>query len=100
MEQVMDIIQAITCKCNITPGKDIVFNGFENSTSFQLRFLARMEVDSALAWQILWNDEAHFYLNSEIDTHNCRLWSEANSHMCPHTLLYSQKVTFKSGFNA
>lgn len=38
--------------------------GEENTpNNFSLRFLLKMEVDDAQAWQILYDDEAHFYLN-------------------------------------
>ncbi|GBN27936.1 hypothetical protein AVEN_216322-1 [Araneus ventricosus] len=43
-----------------------------------LQFLARMEVDNAWPWNILWTDEAHFYLQGSVNTQNCRIWAKEN----------------------
>lgn len=68
--------------------------GDENTRiAFSLKFLARMQVYNAWPLQILWSDEAHFHLNSEINIHNCRIWSEANPDACLQIPLHSQNVT-------
>ncbi|GBM60329.1 hypothetical protein AVEN_108115-1 [Araneus ventricosus] len=65
--------------------------------AFALKFLARMEVDNAWPWNILWTDEAHFHLQSAINTQNCRIWVRGNPFQM---LIHSQKVTVWCGFRA
>ncbi|GBL80579.1 hypothetical protein AVEN_225267-1 [Araneus ventricosus] len=43
--------------------------------AFALQFLARMEVDNAWPWNILWTDEAHFNPQGSVNTQNCRIWA-------------------------
>lgn len=63
-------------------------------------FLSRMEVGNTWLSKILWIDEAEFYLNREINTHKCCIWSEANPNACLKTLLHLQNVTISCGFTA
>ncbi|GFY33478.1 uncharacterized protein TNCV_2227471 [Trichonephila clavipes] len=48
------------------------------SSAFQ--FLVRVIVDVTWSWNILWSDEAHFYLHRQANTLNCRIWVEENLH--------------------
>ncbi|GFU48642.1 uncharacterized protein TNCV_1440101 [Trichonephila clavipes] len=43
--------------------------------------------------QILFSDEAHFWLNGYIKKQNCRIWSEANSQVYVETPLHPEKLT-------
>lgn len=68
--------------------------------SFALEFLARMEVDEHWPWNILWTDEAHFYLNGDVNTHNCRIWAKQIPHVIYPVPLHSPKVTVWCGMTA
>ncbi|GFV47801.1 uncharacterized protein TNCV_3383311 [Trichonephila clavipes] len=43
--------------------------------------------------QILFSDEAHFWLNSYVNKPNCRIWSEANPQVYVETPLHPEKLT-------
>ena len=43
--------------------------------TFSLDFLAHMEADSEWLWNILWTDEAHFYLQGFVNTQNYRIYA-------------------------
>ncbi|GBL99571.1 hypothetical protein AVEN_68835-1 [Araneus ventricosus] len=68
--------------------------------AFALQFLARMEVDNAWPWNILRTDEAHFHLQSSVNTQNCRIWTRENPFQMQPLPLNSQKVTVWWGFTA
>lgn len=68
--------------------------------TFALEFLARMEVDNEWPWNILWTDEAHFYLNGVVNTQNCRIWATENPFACVSIPLHSAKVTVWCGMTA
>lgn len=53
---------------------------FPIKNDFLLRILTQMEIEPELLSRILWTDEAHFFLNSGVDTQNCRMWSTNNPH--------------------
>ncbi|GFX99727.1 hypothetical protein TNCV_257661 [Trichonephila clavipes] len=42
---------------------------------------------------ILFNDEAHFWLNGYVNKQNCRIWSEANPQVYVKTPLHPEKLT-------
>ncbi|GFT23524.1 uncharacterized protein NPIL_381531 [Nephila pilipes] len=42
---------------------------------------------------MLWSDRAHFYVRGGINTHNCRIWADTNSHVGLQIILHSPKVT-------
>ncbi|GFU60434.1 hypothetical protein TNCV_3115081 [Trichonephila clavipes] len=44
--------------------------------SFAVSFLNIMNID--LSSNILWSDEAHFYLNETVNTQNCRIWTKTS----------------------
>ncbi|GFW72759.1 uncharacterized protein TNCV_1266031 [Trichonephila clavipes] len=73
---------------------------FETRHLFSLQFLARLEVDPEWLWNILWTDEAHFHLDSSVNTHNCRIWESDNPHSTLQVPLHSPKVTVWCGFFA
>ncbi|GFW05081.1 putative transposable element [Trichonephila clavipes] len=43
--------------------------------------------------RILFNDEAHFWLNGYVNKQNCRIWSEANPQVYFETPLHPEKLT-------
>ncbi|GFV55946.1 putative DD41D transposase [Trichonephila clavipes] len=43
--------------------------------------------------QILFSDEAHFWLNGYVNKQNCRIWSEANPQVNVETPLHPEKLT-------
>ncbi|GFT93378.1 uncharacterized protein TNCV_337431 [Trichonephila clavipes] len=43
--------------------------------------------------QILFSDEAHFWLNGYVSKQNCRIWSEANPQVYVKTPLHPEKLT-------
>ncbi|GFY11084.1 hypothetical protein TNCV_4470701 [Trichonephila clavipes] len=43
--------------------------------------------------RILFNDEAHFWLNGYVNQQNCRIWSEANPQVYVETPLHPEKLT-------
>ncbi|GFX70946.1 uncharacterized protein TNCV_1689291 [Trichonephila clavipes] len=63
-------------------------------------FLARMEVDDAWPWKILWSDEAHFYLDRAMNTQNCRKWGTSPLNILHQKPLQNDYVTAWSGFTA
>ncbi|GBL73768.1 hypothetical protein AVEN_230745-1 [Araneus ventricosus] len=59
-----------------------------------------MEVENARPWNILWTDEAHFYLQGSVNTQNCRIWARENPFQVQPLPLHYQKVTVRCGFKA
>ncbi|GFY06370.1 uncharacterized protein TNCV_3651571 [Trichonephila clavipes] len=43
--------------------------------------------------RILFSDEAHFWLNGNVNKQNCRIWSEANPQVYVETPLHAEKLT-------
>ncbi|GFU58737.1 putative DD41D transposase [Trichonephila clavipes] len=43
--------------------------------------------------QVLFRDEAHFWLNGYVNKQNCRIWSEANPQVYVETPLHPEKLT-------
>ncbi|GFV38735.1 uncharacterized protein TNCV_4421031 [Trichonephila clavipes] len=43
--------------------------------------------------QILFSDEAHFWLNGYVNKQDCRIWSEANPQVYVETPLHPEKLT-------
>lgn len=68
--------------------------------TFALTFLARVQVDEAWPWKILWSDEAHFYLNGTVNTQNSRIWASEQPHAVEEIPLHPQKLTVWCGFTA
>ncbi|GFY09440.1 uncharacterized protein TNCV_4321191 [Trichonephila clavipes] len=80
--------------------QELLAHDFETRHLFSLQFLARLEVDPEWPWNILWTDEAHFYLDGSVNTHNCRIWESDNPHSTLQVPLHSPKVTVWCGFSA
>lgn len=80
--------------------QELLYTDHDKRLTFALTFLARMEVDDAWPWKILWGDEAHFYLNGTVNTQNCRIWDDKSPHAVTAIPLHSPKVTVWCGFTA
>ncbi|GFW63316.1 uncharacterized protein TNCV_3477321 [Trichonephila clavipes] len=48
--------------------------------------------------QILFSDEAHFWLDGYVNKQNCRIWSEANPQVYAETPLHPEKLTVWCAF--
>ncbi|GBN25927.1 hypothetical protein AVEN_142851-1 [Araneus ventricosus] len=57
----------------ITYVQELVPADLPKREAFALHFLARMKVDNAWPWNILWTDEAYFHLQCSVNTQNCRI---------------------------
>ncbi|GFX31635.1 putative transposable element [Trichonephila clavipes] len=70
--------------------------GLEHHTA-KRRFVEWAQNEIAVApdfhKQILFNDEAHFWLNGYVNKQNCRIWSEANPQVYVETPLHPEKLT-------
>ncbi|GFX00672.1 uncharacterized protein TNCV_2236791 [Trichonephila clavipes] len=79
--------------------QELLPHDFETRHLFSLQFLARLEVDPEWPWNILWTEEAHFYVDGSVNTHNCRIWESDNPHSTLRVPLHSPKVTVWCGFS-
>ncbi|GBL90155.1 hypothetical protein AVEN_135491-1 [Araneus ventricosus] len=93
-----NILQCYPIK--ITHVQELVPADLPKREAFALQFLARMEVDNAWLWNILWTDEAYFHLQGSVNTQNCRIWTRENPFQMQPLPLHSQKVTVWCGFTA
>ncbi|GBM26826.1 hypothetical protein AVEN_32077-1 [Araneus ventricosus] len=84
----------------ITHVQELVPADLPKRKAFALQFLARMEVDNACPWNILWTDEDHFHLQGSVNTQNCRIWAGENQFQMQPLSLHSQKITVWCGFMA
>ncbi|GBN83896.1 hypothetical protein AVEN_271197-1 [Araneus ventricosus] len=75
----------ITCAQKLVPAD------LPKREAFALPFLARMEVDNAWPWSILWTDEAHFHFQGSVNTQNCRIWEKWNPFQMQPLHLHSQR---------
>lgn len=60
---------------------------------FAQRQLEALAADPALLTNLVFSDEAHFYLNGEVNRWDYRLWSDENPHWFAEEPLHPQKVT-------
>ncbi|GFY23138.1 DUF4817 domain-containing protein [Trichonephila clavipes] len=67
---------------------------------FTVNFRNRMSVYLLWTWNILRSDEAHFYHNGTVNTHNCHIWAKENTRILTEDPLQSPKVTIRWGFMA
>ncbi|GBM13561.1 hypothetical protein AVEN_266909-1 [Araneus ventricosus] len=82
-EILRNILQCYPFK--ITHVQQLVPADLPKREAFALRFLARMDVDNAWPWNILWTDETH--LQGSVNTQNCRIW--ANREFVPNATIAS-----------
>ncbi|GFX82889.1 uncharacterized protein TNCV_2958451 [Trichonephila clavipes] len=57
-----------------------------------------MTVDLSWPWNILWGNEAHFYLNGIVNTYNCCIWAKENLRIRTEIPLQFPKDTVRCGF--
>ncbi|GBL86369.1 hypothetical protein AVEN_164543-1 [Araneus ventricosus] len=86
-----NILQCFPFK--ITPVQELVHADLPKREAFALQLIARMEVDNAWPWHILWTDEAHFHLQGSVNTQNWGIWARENPLQMQPMPLHSQKVT-------
>ncbi|GFV00431.1 uncharacterized protein TNCV_3644091 [Trichonephila clavipes] len=72
-----------TCTGHLPAGEAIFVEWAQNEIAVVPNFHKR----------ILFNDEAHFWLNGYVNKQNCRIWSEANPQVCVETPLHPEKLT-------
>lgn len=60
--------------------------------------LENLEANPNFAQNIIFSDEAHFWLNGFVNKQNCRIWSEANPREILETPLHPEKITVWCGF--
>ena len=60
---------------------------------FANEFLLRYDADNNWPLRIFWTDEAHFDLNSNVNTENCVHWADTNPHAVALASLYVAKLT-------
>ncbi|GBN95900.1 hypothetical protein AVEN_221010-1 [Araneus ventricosus] len=76
----------------ITHVQELVPSDMPKREVLDLQFLARMKVDNAGPWKILWTDEAHFHLQGSVNTQNCGIWAKKNPFQMQPLPLHSQKI--------
>lgn len=72
----------------------------EERLEFANWFLEKCESDGVFLENVLWTDEAHFYLHGQVTTRNCAIWEGENPHSYVTSPLHSPKVTVWCGFTA
>ena len=62
------------------------------SLAFAEGRIAALEENPELLWNLFFSDEAHFYLNGEVNRQDFRLWSDENPHWFAEEPLHPEKV--------
>jgi len=57
-----------------------------------------LEVNPNFAKQIIFSDEAHFWMNGYMNKQNCRIWDDTNSREIHQLQMHPEKVTVWCGF--
>ena len=63
-------------------------------------FLYACANDDNFLENIMWTDEAHFYLHGQMTSRNCVIWSKDNPHAVTTSLHHSPKVNVWYAFTA
>lgn len=63
-------------------------------------FLEKCVNDGVFLENVMWSDEAHFYLHGQLTSKNCIIWEKDNPHSFTTTPLHSPKVTVWCAFTA
>ncbi|GFU20379.1 uncharacterized protein TNCV_1575311 [Trichonephila clavipes] len=71
----------------------------KNALNLLSNFFARMEVDDAWLWKILWPEE-HFCLEGAVNSRNCRIWCTSPPNVMHQQPLHSDYVAASCGFIA
>jgi transposase len=73
---------------------------FIDRQQFAEWFLQKCVDDPIFLENVMWSDEAHFYLHGQVATRNCIIWETENPHAFTTTPLHSPKVTVWCAFTA
>ena len=65
---------------------------------YQIWALDQLETDPLFYRQIVFSDEAHFWLNGFVNKQNCRIWSDTNSQATLQTPLHPANAPFGSTY--
>jgi len=60
--------------------------------------LEQLKVNPNFAKQIIFSDEAHFWMNGYVNKQNCRIWNDINPREIHQLQMYPEKVTVWCGF--
>ncbi|GFX04820.1 putative transposable element [Trichonephila clavipes] len=78
------------------PGLELLTNGsVQQQQQQRIRRMGPNEIAVVPDFhkQILFSDEAHFWLNGYVSKQNCRIWSETNPQVYVETPLHPEKLT-------
>ena len=75
-------------------------NDFTDRLEFAHWFLESCANDREFLEDVLWTDEAHFYLHGQVSSQNCMIWSKENPQAFTTSPLHSPKITVWCGFTA
>ena len=73
---------------------------FTDRLEFAHWFLESCTNDSEFLEDVLWTDEAHFYLHGQVSSQNCMIWSKENPQAFTTSPLHPPKITAWCGFTA
>ena len=80
------------CKIELT--QEIKLLDHLNRRNFSNWAVAKLEENEEFHREIIFSDEAHFWLNGVVTKQNMRYWSATNPNVLLETPLHPQKVTF------
>ncbi|GBO13215.1 hypothetical protein AVEN_129878-1 [Araneus ventricosus] len=81
----------------ITHVQELVPSDLLEREAFTLQFLARMEVDNAHLWNILWTEEAHFHLQGSEILKISEYGQESVRAKCNYCLLFLRRSLCGAG---
>lgn len=67
---------------------------------FANSFLAHLSFDANFLATVFWSDEANFYLDTGVFTHQCVIWSPDNPHVAVEKTHFPSHVTVWCGFTS
>ncbi|UYV74075.1 hypothetical protein LAZ67_11002039 [Cordylochernes scorpioides] len=73
---------------------------FEKRQEFAAWVFRQIDIDENWLSNVLWTDEAHFYLNGEVNTQNSRIWATGNPRIFTEMPLHHPRVTVWCGFTS
>ncbi|GFW48946.1 uncharacterized protein TNCV_3901441 [Trichonephila clavipes] len=86
----------------ISPSCQVIYSQFglalhQNDHQGRRRFVELAQTQIAVVPDFhkrnLFSDEAHFWLNGNVNKQNCRIWNEANPQVYVETTLHPEKLT-------
>jgi len=57
-----------------------------------------LKVNPNFAKQIIFSDEAHFWMNGYVNKQNCRIWNDTNPREIRQLQMHPEKVTVGADF--